>query len=214
MNIVVLGATGATGRLVVEQALMRGHYVTAYVRDPSVLKSRSGLTIHTGQLDDAASLQVALAGADAVLCCLGTHQMRHVRLMQKSLPLIISAMQAAQVSRLILLSAYGIGDTAQTAGLLARIAYATLVKSVYADKVKSEALLSQSDLAWTGIYPVILTNAPIIKTVEVRSLDQVQQVKGLPKIPRANVAEAMLDAAENSATIGQRLLITPSGTVW
>ncbi len=66
MNLVVLGATGRTGRLVVEQALAAGHTVTALVRSPEKLTIRnSSLRVVAGSATDAADVSRALAGADA-----------------------------------------------------------------------------------------------------------------------------------------------------
>lgn len=213
MKIVVIGATGATGRLVVDQAIQRGHHVVAYIRRTAALEPKQGLSIVVGQLEDQVALGSTLRGADAVLCCLGTHSLRNVTLMQKSLPLIARAMQSAGVDRLILLSAYGVGETARTASSFARFLYRTIVSSVYNDKAASEVALARTDVKWTGIYPVILTNGPLSEAVDVRPMSSVHKVSGLPKVSRADVARAMLDAAENESTIGQRLLVTAAGTV-
>jgi len=72
MKLVVLGANGRTGRLVVEQALAAGHNVTALVRSPEKLTIRnSGLRIVAGGATDAADVARALEGGDAVLSTLG-----------------------------------------------------------------------------------------------------------------------------------------------
>lgn len=212
MKITVLGATGATGRLVVEQALARGDEVVAYVRNPQGLQARPGLQVVAGQLSDTPALQAAIAGSDAVLSCLGTQEKKNVDLMQKSVPLIIQAMQGAQVQRLVLMSAYGVGETARTASLVARIAYKLVVGPVYRDKERSEALLAGSGLKWTGVYPVILTDGPLADA-DVRPLSQVHKVAGLPKVSRASVARALLDAAADDRTIGQKLVVSSPGSV-
>ncbi len=72
MNLVVLGATGRTGRLVVEQALAAGHTVTALVRSPQKLTTRNpNLRVVAGEATDAAAVSRALDGADAVISTLG-----------------------------------------------------------------------------------------------------------------------------------------------
>jgi len=137
LKIVVLGATGRTGRLVVEQALARGDEIVAYVRDPEGIAPNSGLEIVVGQLGDVLALQAAINGADAVLVCIGTRGERMkkiVNLMQTSMPSIIEAMKGAQVSRLVLESAFGVGDTARAAGLIARVVYRLAVRAIYQDK--------------------------------------------------------------------------------
>jgi uncharacterized protein YbjT (DUF2867 family) len=213
MKIAVLGATGATGRLVIEQALARGDQVVAYVRNPQGIAAKPSLKVVAGQLSDTPALKTAISGTDAVLVCLGTHKKKPIDLMQKSLPPIIRAMKEVNVLRLVLLSAYGVGETALTAGLIARIVYKTMVASVYRDKELSEALLPGSGLKWTGVYPVGLTDGPLADAVEVRPMALVQKVSGLPMVPRSNVARAMLDAARDDQTIGQKLLVSRKGSV-
>lgn len=215
MKIVVLGAAGRTGRLVVAQALARGDEVVAYVRDPRGITAQPGLQIVVGQLADMLALKAAINGADAVLVCLGTHGKRmkkDVDLMQKSLPPIITAMKEANVPRLVLLSAYGVGDSARTAGFMARVIYRTLVAAIYRDKERSEALLPGSGLKWTSVYPVILTDGPQADAVEVRLMNHVHKVAGLQRVSRADVARVMLDAARDDRTIGQNLLVSSKGS--
>ncbi|WP_213773076.1 NAD(P)-binding oxidoreductase [Bradyrhizobium sp. dw_78] len=213
MKVAVLGATGRTGGLVVEQALKRGHRVVAYVRRAGALRASEGLEIVVGELSDSERLQSAISDVDAVICCLGTHRRKPVDLMQTNLPLIVEAMKRTGRTRLILLSAYGVGEMARTASLAARIIYKTVVGSVFRDKERSEVGLPKSGLDWTGVYPVMLTDGPLIEAVEVRSTDGVKKVKGLPKVSRANVAKVLLDAAEDSRTIRQKLLVTSKGSV-
>jgi uncharacterized protein YbjT (DUF2867 family) len=133
--------------------------------------------------------------------------------MQQSVSSIITAMQEAHVPRLVLVSAYGVGDTARTAGLIARIVYKTVVSAVYRDKERSEALLPGSGLKWTCLYPVILSDGPPADAVEVRPMTQVHKVAGLPKVSRADVARVILDAARDDRTIGQKLLVSSKGSV-
>ena len=216
MKIVVLGATGKTGRLLVEKALVRGDQLVAYVRNPRAIAPIPGLEIAVGQLGDMSALKAAITGTDAVLVCLGTHNERwkkNVELMQKSVPSIIEAMKEANVPRLVLLSAYGVGDSARTAGLIARLVYKTVVCAISQDKERSEALLPASGLKWTLVYPVILTDGPAAEAVEVRSMAQVRKVAGLPKVSRVDVASVMLDAARDDRTIGQTLIVSSKGSV-
>src|SRR5438093_10326483 len=74
MNLLVLGATGGTGRLVVDQALAAGHTVTALVRSPEKLAtatSQPNLRVVTGSATDPKSVAGAMKGADAVISTLG-----------------------------------------------------------------------------------------------------------------------------------------------
>src|SRR4051794_29799351 len=73
MNVTVFGATGGVGSQVVEQLRSRGHSVTALVRNPSKVPSSWGddVTVVTGELNDAAAVDRAVQGADAVVSALG-----------------------------------------------------------------------------------------------------------------------------------------------
>ena len=216
VRIVVLGATGGTGHRLVDQALHRGHVVVAYVRRPEAVDGRPGLTVVGGELTDAASLTAAVTGADAVLCAIGPTGVKDLfgtDLMRRTLPVLADAMTAAGVRRLVLMSAYGVGDTAASATPLARIAFATAMRSLYRDKQIAESRLAEAGLDVTTVYPTALTNEPPGESADVRDVTSVSRVGGMPKISRAAVATAMLDAAEDPGTIGHRLLVTRVGAV-
>jgi putative NADH-flavin reductase len=216
VNLVILGATGATGRLLVDQALDRGHEVVAYVRRPDALPARTGLRVVGGQLTDEPGLRSALAGADAVLCAIGPTGVKELfgaDLMQRTLPTVTAAMSAAGVRRLVLLSAFGVGSTLSAASPLAKVAFGTAMRSVYRDKEVAEARLATSGVDVTTVYPVVLTNGPPDDTAVVRDAATVQRISGLPKVSRATVATAMLDAVEDAGSVGRRLLVSSAGTL-
>ena len=216
MRLVVLGATGKTGRLLVDQAIGRGHEVVAYVRRPDALDDRPGLRVVGGELTDEPALTAALDGADAVLCAIGPTGVTGLigaDLMQTTLPVISAAMAAAGVRRLILLSAWGVGDTAASAGLVAKVAFRTAVRSLYHDKQLAEAGLAATGLDVTTLYPVTLTNGPLSGTAVVRDVAEVSHVEGMPKVSRATVAAAMLDAVEKPDAACTRLLVSAEGSV-
>jgi putative NADH-flavin reductase len=215
MKLVILGATGATGRQLVDQALGRGHEVVAYVRRPDALAERPGLQVVGGQLTDD-QLTSALAGADAVLCAIGPKRLKDLfgtDLMQRTLPHVAAAMSAAGVRRIVLLSAFGVGETLAVASPAAQVAFRTAVRSLYRDKEIAESRLATTGLDVTTVYAVFLTNGPPSDSAVVRDVATVSRVRGMPRVSRATVATAMLDAAEDPATAGRRLLVSSAGTV-
>src|SRR5258708_13468609 len=121
MYIVIFGATGATGRCLVEQALDQGYDVTAFARNPAkVATEHVRLTIVRGDVFQKATVQEAVATKDAVLCTIGGHdrlrvaRSRHPRapgLCTIGTRNILEAMETCGVSRLICLSAWGIGES-------------------------------------------------------------------------------------------------------
>jgi uncharacterized protein YbjT (DUF2867 family) len=211
MQLVVIGATGRTGRLVVEQALGRGHEVVAYVRRPDALGERPGLRVVGGQLSDQPALAAAMTGADAVLVALGPSGVRDLfgsDLMRTTLPVVAAAMTATGVRRLVLMSAFGVGDTAVPASFSARLSFQTAMRALYRDKQEAESALAATGLDVTTVYPTMLTNGPSDATPVVRDVATVVHVSGMPKVPRVSVATALLDAAEDPSSIGKRLLVT------
>src|SRR5260221_7453590 len=105
MNLVVLGATGRTGRLVVEQALAAGHTVTALVRSPEKLAMRnSNLRVVKGEATDTSAVARALEGADAVISTLGGGG----SVIADSTPAIVAAARQTGVSRVVVLSSFAV----------------------------------------------------------------------------------------------------------
>lgn len=102
MQIALFGASGAAGRIVVDQALAAGHAVTAYVRDAAKLGiSSPQLTVIEGQLDDAEAIDRAIAGQDAVISLLGPKGDSAGLPVSKGTALIVAAMRRHGVRRLI-----------------------------------------------------------------------------------------------------------------
>ena len=112
-RILVVGATGGTGREVVLQALAAGHDVTALSRTATRLSiEHPKLRAIDGALpQDAALLSNAMAGQDVVISALGRGQsLASHHLIEQSVPAVLTAMRAHGVRRLIFTSAIGVGD--------------------------------------------------------------------------------------------------------
>src|SRR6184192_2299753 len=73
MKLLILGATGGTGRALLAQALAQGHFVTALARNPGKIKTvHTNLRVLRGDILDYASVETAVDGQDAVLSALGS----------------------------------------------------------------------------------------------------------------------------------------------
>ncbi len=120
MKIALIGASGRVGRRVLEEALARGHQVTAVVRDPAKVAARPGLTVARGDAADPAGLAAALAGHDAVVSAVSPAvDDPDVRAkMLAAYQGIVAAVKAAKAPRLLVVGGAGTLDVAPGAQLV------------------------------------------------------------------------------------------------
>jgi uncharacterized protein YbjT (DUF2867 family) len=188
MNLLVLGATGRTGRLVVEQALAAGHTVTALVRSPEKLTIvNSNLRVVAGEATDKAAVSRALQGADAAISTLGGKG----SVIADSTQAIVAAAHEAGVRRVVVLSSWLVERDRMDAvtRLLTGIAMGPLIK----DKSAGEEILRRSELDWTIVYASLLTDGPADGSVTV--IPEGAKRRMPEKISRADVAAWMIEAA-------------------
>ncbi len=209
MKIVVLGAAGNVGSRFARQAVAAGHEVVAYVRRPEA--APAGTEVVVGSAEDVETLASAAQGADVLVVSI-TGSIRDTSFMQRLQPGIIEAARRAQVKRVVLVSVFGAGETRAKASGFARLIYNTALRGFLADKAGAGALLMESGLNWTIVYPVNLKDAPALPSQTVKALDEVSRVPGMPTLPMDNAATGLLEVATDPATTGKRLLITtPTG---
>jgi putative NADH-flavin reductase len=213
MHIAIFGATGVTGRCLVEQALDQGYDVTAFARNPaSMTTEHVRLSVVRGDVFQKASVQEAVANQDAVLCTIGGHDRlraalsghpREPGLCTIGTRNILDAMKMFGVFRLICLSAWGIGDSKGRVPVIFRnVIFPLLMKEEYEDKEAQEQLIRQSNLDWTIIRPARLTNGPRTGSYRMKaSLEFSLQ----SSISRADVAGCMLRQLTDS-TFQQKCL--------
>ena len=189
MNLLVLGATGRTGRLVVEQALAAGHTVTALVRSPEKLSTshHPNLRVVTGEATDKSAVSSALEGADAVISTLGGSG----SVIADSTRAIVAAAHKTGVSRVVVLSTFAAERDRLGAGtrLLTGIGMGAMLK----DKTAGEDMLRRSNLQWTIVYASILSDGPAGGSVAVVPDGTKRRMS--ERISRADVAAWMIEAA-------------------
>jgi putative NADH-flavin reductase len=200
MKLLVLGATGGIGLEIVKQAVERGHSVTALVRAPERLQTiRNRIAIVRGNLLDSRELAQVLEGHDAVLSSFGPRDPRANGYLLKSFAgALTSAMLHSQTRRLIVISvAFLFKDSIIPPAYLAgRLFFGHHV----GDATAMENIVMRSGLDWTIVRPPQLTDKPRTGTYRVRE-------GHLPlfgfKISRADVADYMIKAVEDGASIGK-----------
>ncbi len=201
MNLVVVGATGGTGRLVVEQALAAGHTVTALVRSPERLTLRNpNLHVIAGQATDPSAVSRALDGADALISTLGGSG----SLISDSTQAIIDAAPKAGVSRVVVLSSFLVERDRfdPVTRLLTNLAMGSMIK----DRSAGEKALRDSDLDWTIVYASGLTDGPPSGSVVVLTTGRKWSLSR--RIARADVAAWLVEAATSPQTSRRSVSIT------
>jgi len=192
-RILIIGATGGTGRQLVAQALERGGAVTAFVRDPSRFQvEHPQLTVVQGDVRDYASVESAMRGHDAVLCALGHKRFFYpTRILSEGTRNILKAMDAHGVTRLVCETALGIGDGAGRFGLLYTLFVIPVVLPFYFwDKARQEQVIAASKIDYVIVRPALLTNGK--KRGSYHHGPRVGSFLLTARISRADVAHFML----------------------
>ncbi|MEY9842918.1 NAD(P)-dependent oxidoreductase [Streptacidiphilus sp. EB103A] len=200
MKLLVLGATGATGGLVVDQALAAGHTVRALVRSPQKLVARPGLDIVAGQATDASDVEQAMAGVGAVISTLGA---TGGTVITDATQAVISGATTTGVNRFVELSSFAVlrERLSKPAKLMSSTAMAAMVK----DKAAAEDALRASALDYTLVHAVRLTNGPATGTTQ--QLPESATLRMGDTISRADVAAWLLTALTNPATSRRSVVI-------
>jgi uncharacterized protein YbjT (DUF2867 family) len=191
MKIFVLGATGGTGRLIVRDAVAKGHSVVALVRS-TARADLPGADLIEGDARDEGTLGRALNGSDAVVCALGTGLgFREVSLLTVATRALVTAMTHTGVRRLVCISALGVGDSRDHGGFVFdRLFQPLLLSHAYKDKECQEATIRASSLDWVVVRPAQLTNDPARGSV--RAVTDLAGING-GKIARADVAKFVVE---------------------
>ncbi|MHB8060143.1 MAG: NAD(P)-dependent oxidoreductase [Gaiellaceae bacterium] len=201
LKILVLGANGRTGRLVVEQALAAGHTVTAFVRDPSKLQlADERLGIASGDARDFDSLLSALRGCDAVINTIGGPERR---LIGTTTAALVTAMQKSGVKRIVAMSTFLAAPNFKPTGMM-RL-FPRLARGVVKDDRAGAQLVEASGLDWTIVYATLLKSKP---ASGYRHVEADETVTGRNHVNRGDVAECLLAALDDRATFRRSLLIT------
>jgi putative NADH-flavin reductase len=202
--VLVIGASKGIGLETVKQALAAGHRVRALSRSaaaPSLQHER--LERFTGDALVARDVRAALEGVDAVVQTLGIRHgemFRPVTLFSDATRVLIAAMQAQGVRRLISVTGFGAGDSQASIGVLQRLPFRLVFGHAYDDKSRQERLIRDSGLDWTLVRPGVLTNGP--RSGRYRVLEQRAEWRnGI--ISRADVADYLVRQIDDAAGIGK-----------
>jgi putative NADH-flavin reductase len=206
MHILILGATGRTGRILLNEALNRGHRVSIVVGHKGSLKTDPGLIdVHEGTPLNKFTLAEAMSGCEAILSTLNISRVSDFPwsklrtskdFLSSSMKKILELANEKHISRIIITTAWGVAETKKDIPFWFRwLINNSNIRFPYIDHEKQEEMLKHSDTNWTIVRPVGLTDSEREKEIQV-SLNNIP--KPSLKISRKNVALFMLDVLENN----------------
>ncbi len=205
MKILILGASRGTGAEAVKIALARGHEVTAFARTPNKLVlEHPKLTKLAGDFHDRESVASAVRGHNAVIITASFTSFKALgdnpNYYSQGTGYAIEAMKAHGVRRLVVLSAWGVGESRKLANFFVdKLVISFLLRGAYEDHERQEKLVRESGLDWVIARPTRLTNGPARgRYVKKTGLDPVPH-----SIARPDTAAFLVTAAEVDAWVHQ-----------
>ena len=200
MKILLFGATGRTGKLLLQKALGDGHEVTAIVRTPSKLDGL-GAKIIEGTPYDKKTVEKAIDNCDVVISTLNVSRVSDSPwaklrapkdMISHSIQNALDAMQGNGAKRIIVMSTLGAGDSwTRTPFVVKLVVSFSNLKYAFRDHTWQEELLAKSDRDWTVIRIPILTEEEGEKDVIAKKLNDDTKINR--KINRESVARFILN---------------------
>lgn len=218
MKIAIIGATGATGTKVIERALELGHEVIAVARRPELISPAERLISRKGDVMDVDSVAKAIAGAEAVISCIGptsafaqgTGDSKGVlnaiaanlspgTVMSLGVPNILTACQRAGVKRFVMQSGIGLSDGKELSfgNLLTLSMHRRIFARAVKDKAIAEREVQRSNLDWVIVRPPGMKEGPATLTYTAGPL---ARIAAFQQIPFADCADSLVRAAASEPT--------------
>ncbi len=193
VHVLIIGASKGIGLETTRQALESGHRVRALARSAAAIElSNPNLEKLPGDALKSQDVEAALAGIDVVIQTLGVglgDLFRPVHLFSDATRVLVAAMTARGVKRLICVTGFGAGDSRARIGCLQKIPFQVVFGRAYEDKSRQERIIEESELDWTIVRPGVLTGGP--RTGRYKVLEAPAQWRnGI--VSRANVADFLV----------------------
>src|SRR5437870_350576 len=205
LKIGVVGSTGRTGRLVLDEGIRRGFAMTAFTRRPANLAGVRGLsTVVSGDARNREDVRRAVHGQDAVISIVSSEGLGPTSIMSDVTRAEVAAMREERVRRLVVVSVSAI-EGRRPWILINLVRW--ILRKPYADFGRMERLVASSGLDWTIVRPPYLSNGRT--TGRVRSqAGRKDLAHGPYHISRGDLAATLLNLAEDSQHLGEVLLVS------
>lgn len=215
MHLLVVGATGRTGREVVDAAVRAGHTVTAFARSADRVAWPAGVRALAGDALDPAAVDEALIGVDAVIVALSMVRasdspwapiLTPRDLHSRAAAALTEAASRHGVSRYVTLSAHGVADAAPRAGwLFLALVRLSNIGVAYRDLAVAEDVMRSSGLRWTIVRPTRLTTGP---ATHRWTADPALVTTSRASVARADVAAFLVRTATSEDHLHEAVSLT------
>ncbi|MEM9023601.1 MAG: NAD(P)H-binding protein [Bacteroidota bacterium] len=215
MKILVLGATGRTGRWVVDAALDAGNSVHCLARNMQRIAARPELTVFDGNPAHADALAKAMEGCEGIINVLNVSRKSDFpwaplrtppTFLSEVMTNVIRQAEANPVARLVVCSAWGVAETrADIPGWFRWFIDHSNIGAAYQDHERQEALVTASNLSWTIVRPVGLTNGSAKRGIRA-SFDNQPAPNML--ISRRSVAHYLVECLSDDRLVGKKVVIS------
>jgi putative NADH-flavin reductase len=193
VRVVVLGASGPTGRLVVARALEHGHQVTAVARHLDVLAETERLTLRPADVRDPLAVRAIVPGHEAAVSVIGTPARSPGNLYSTAARSLVGALEAEGVPRFVGVSSSGVRPDDCGLPLWFRLAIPLFLRELYRDMGEMERIVRTSRLDWTLVRAAYLIDKPA--RGRFRVVDGANPPGG-SRISRADLADFLIDQLE------------------
>jgi len=207
VRLLVVGASGRTGRILTDRALERGHEVTALDIGPAAAaETRERLRAVHGDILAPDTLPAAMEGIDAIVSLVSPHPRRNGRVYVEGTRNLTDAAVRVGVRRLVVVSAEGAGVNPARLPFFYRVVLKIpVVARLYPDLARMETdLMARTDVDWTIVRAAVLSDGPGTGVYRTQVGDV---IPGGSRISRADLAGFLLAVVESGDYVKQRVAI-------
>ena len=207
MKVLIFGASGGTGRFLVQEGLASGYLVTAFVRNPlSITIENKSLVVLKGDVLNPKDVENAMDGVDVVISALGNKTSNALwksnTIISDGVKNIVSAMRKKEVKRLLFIASFGVNENIF---LPEKFFIRTVLKNLFADIPLQEKQIKESGLDWTIVHPARLVNTT--KTGIYKMAEDLP-IGLFSKIARADVADFLIKNIKTDSLIGKTVTVS------
>lgn len=207
MNITIIGASAGIGLATVQQALAKGHHVTALSTHTESMPNHPRLTRVNGSATVVNDLKKVMVAAEAVIISIGTKNKKPNTLFSDTANALVKAgEELGFTAPVLIITGFGAGDSSKFLNFMMRTVIRLFLKHQYVNKTMMERIISQSNLNWEIVRPGMLSNGPL--TQRYRALPNLYKGIKIGKISRADVADFLVHEAENPTMLKQYPALT------